>query len=106
MIFQLLRYGGSWGIQSGRRGNAEILSFWEKSGCLISDSQSAASKCSDSGRVMHEARMNGLATLLQSIRSSVEQVNVDFFLIFLKQFAAIVADSSSYTTHPRNVHSK
>jgi hypothetical protein len=70
---QLLRYGGSWGIESGRRGTREILSFWEQSGCLITDSQSVH-KCSDKGRVMHEARMNGLATLLQSIFSSVGQV--------------------------------
>jgi hypothetical protein len=27
---------------------------------------------------MHEARMNGLATLLQSIHSSVEQASIDF----------------------------
>jgi hypothetical protein len=72
---QLLRYGGSWGIESGRRGNAEILSFWEKSGCLISNPQSSVSKCSDSSRVMHEARMHGLATLLQSVFSSMEQVS-------------------------------
>jgi len=70
----LLRYGGSWGIESGRRGNSEILSFWEKSGCLISNPQSSVSKCSDSSRVMHEARMHGLATLLQSVFSSMEQV--------------------------------
>ena len=103
IFFQLLRYGGSWGIQSGRRGNAEILSLWERSGCLISDSQSAASKCTDSGRVMHEARMNGLATLLRSIHSSVEQVS--FYVEFLKLFDATFADSSSCSTHPRNVHS-
>jgi hypothetical protein len=73
-FLQLLRYGGSWGIGSGRRGNPEILSFWEQSSCLISDTQSAVSKCSDSGRVMHEARMNGLGTLLQTVYTSVDQV--------------------------------
>ena len=30
-------------------------------------------KCSDSSRVMHEARMNGLGTLLQIIYNSVDQ---------------------------------
>ena len=41
---------------------------------MISDTQSAVSKCSDSGRVMHEARMNGLGTLLQTVYTSVDQV--------------------------------
>jgi hypothetical protein len=73
-LFQLLRYGGSWGIESGRRGNPEILAFWERSGCLISDLQLSVTKCSDASRVMHEARVNGLGTLLQTIYTSIDQV--------------------------------
>ena len=47
--------------------------------------------------------MNGLATLLRSIHSSVEQVS--YCVEFLKLADATFADSSSCTTHPRNVHS-
>jgi hypothetical protein len=74
ILFQLLRYGGSWGIESGRRGNPEILSFWEQPGCLISNPEAAKSKCSDVNRVMHEARVNGLATLLQAMYAGIQQV--------------------------------
>jgi hypothetical protein len=74
VMVQLLRFGGSWGIESGRRGNPEILSFWEQPGCLISNPQAAVSSCTDTNRVMHESRVNGLATLLQAMFASIQQV--------------------------------
>ena len=77
MFFKVLRYGGNWGISTGRRGEADILSLWESSQCLIKDT-SAAKKCSDSSRPLHESRMHGLSLLLMNIYSSVGQVLLPF----------------------------
>lgn len=75
-VFQVLRYGGAWGIELGRRGTPEIMSLWDESSCLVTNSQSSVSKCTDQGRVMNEARKHGLATLLQTIHTSTAQVGV------------------------------
>jgi hypothetical protein len=72
-IFQVLRYGGNWGIATGRRGEPVILNLWENSQCLIKDDK-AKSKCFDSTRPLHESRMHGLSLLLMNIYSSVGQV--------------------------------
>ena len=52
------------------------MALWDESGCFIANSQSSVSKCTDPGRVMNEARIHGLATLLHTVHSSVAQVGV------------------------------
>ena len=74
VALKVLRYGGSWGISTGRRGSHDILGLWDNSQCLISD-QHAAAKCADTSRPLHVSRMQGLGSLLSSIFNGIEQVS-------------------------------